>query len=314
MQPIRVARAGALLMLCSLLFAPSLPVGKVCALQTARIRPDPVQATVGEGQTTTVEVRIESVQNLYALDIRLSFDPAVVEVVDADPAEDGVQVQPGDLLSVDFTVKNMADNDQGTIWVALTQLNPSEPVSGSGTAFVITFRGKQRGSTSPITITYQKIVTRTGDVIPASVENGEVHVVAETQVTATSTSLPAQADTPSPTLPPVQPTKETPTPLSTEVLTMPSPTDTPQAASLPTQTQAVATTVLTNAATPTVTATPVAAAQQPEPTQTAPSQGKTPASRTDGGVDWLLVVVGFVSVLLLAGIVWALRRTTTRRK
>lgn len=305
-----------LMVLCPLLFAASLSAGDVCAQETARIYPEPAQALVGEGQTTMVEVRIENVQNLYALDIRLSFDPAVVEVADADPAEDGIQVRPGDLLSVDFTVKNVADNDQGTVWVALTQLNPSEPVSGSGTAFVITFKGKRQGSTSPITITYQKIVTRTGDVIPASMENGEIRVVAATQGSVTPTQLPPQLTPSSPTVPPVQPTTEKATPLPTEVPAMAPPTDTPKATSVPTQTEAPATPVPPNTVTPTPTAStaPTKSAQQPQATQPTLAQNETPPSSGGEGVDWLLVVAGLVGVLIVAGVVWGLRRAIAQRR
>ena len=68
---------------------------------------------------------------LIRLDLALTFDPNVVEVVDADPNQAGVQAALGTFLDSGFVVLNAADNVTGTLRFAMTQLNPSQPKSGT---------------------------------------------------------------------------------------------------------------------------------------------------------------------------------------
>jgi hypothetical protein len=301
---------------------------------------------VGEGGTTAVEVRVENVQDLYGLDVRLSFDPAVVEVADADPVADGIQAQPGDLLSVDFVLRNEADNEEGTIWFALTQTNPSPEVSGSGVAFIITFVGKDAGSSSPASITYAKIVERNGEKIPASTEDGEVQVVEPDEAppeptqapppaqptlvtptqhaapTPTTTALPtemsaesATTDTPTPTATTGttrSAVTNTPAPTPTTPPTAAGPTSTPTPGPTSEPTQASHTPVPTNTGTATPAAS-VAEAETPQthPTQASPSPTNEPGTPTTNGPSTLLalaIVAGIAGLILLSvGIVWAIR-------
>ena len=82
--------------------------------------------------------------------MRPVFDTAIAQAEDADSnLGNGVQLQPlGDLLSPDFVVKNEIDNDAGTVWYAVTQLNPSPAVSGSGPIARLFLRGIAPGSFS----------------------------------------------------------------------------------------------------------------------------------------------------------------------
>jgi hypothetical protein len=192
------------------------------------VRLSPREPQVGEDSTASLEVQLENVENLYGFDIRLSFDPNVVEVVDADPDVDVIQVQHGNLLNLDFVVRNGADNAEGTVWYAITQMNPSEPVSGSGVAFTVTFRGKEAGATSPLRITHGQLVTRSGEEIPTTTEDGEIVVVGPEEAPPEPTEAPTR-----------QPSFLTPTPGpatagdtteesgSTEVEPTSNPTETP---------------------------------------------------------------------------------------
>lgn len=172
-----------LLLLCA---APAAAVGPG-AEPEARVRVEPAHVEVGEGLTAAVQVRVEGVHDLYALDIRLAFDPAVVQVEDADPATAGVQVRPGDLLKLDLVARNTADNGAGTVWFAMAQANPSPPVSGSGVAFAVAFRGQAGGGHSPLAVSYARLATRDGRAIPVAVQGGELAVVAVEQAPATPT-------------------------------------------------------------------------------------------------------------------------------
>lgn len=183
------ARAAGLLLPLLLLCAARVAAGAPGEPE-AQVRIEPAQAQVGEGLTAALQVRVEGVHDLYALDIRLTFDPAVVQVVDADPATAGVQVWPGDLLALDLVARNTADNEAGTIWFAMSQANPSPPVSGSGVAFGVTFRGRPGGGNSPLAVSYARLATRDGRAIPVAVQGGVLNVVAAAQAPATPTPAP----------------------------------------------------------------------------------------------------------------------------
>lgn len=249
----------------------------VSAQSDALVRLQPVELLVGEGKTAAVEVWVEDVEDLYGLDIRLDFDPAVVEVVDADEGTDGLQIQPGELLNLDFVLRNTADNESGTAWFALTQVNPSEAASGEGIAFSVTFRGKEAGASSSISITYAKLVEPTGAEIPAATEDGEVRVVAPEEAPEEPTKAPTR-----------QPTLSTPTPTeapdatATEAPSETEPTATPTAEPTsegPTSEPTAEPTTANGTSTPTGSATPEetrsSSTQEDEDT---PSPGSSPAA------------------------------------
>ena len=313
-----------ILCLCTSLRAAALPMESAAAQQTTLVHLAPAQALVGEGQTAAVEVRVEDVQDLYGLDIRLSFDPAAIQVVDADPATDGIQVQPGSLLSPDFVVRNTADNQDGTVWFALTQLNPTQEVSGSGAAFIVTFAGKSAGSSSPISFTYVKMAQRSGEEIPASTEDGQISVVEPgeappqptqapppqpTVVTPTPTAAGATTATPTPTAastesPTTVAPTDTPTPAPTTVTTRPSPTiptpsDTPAPGPTPMPTQSPSIPTPTMIIVATSTAASVAGAEviQPQSAQPSPSPTSQPASSALGKPSALLALAGVAGLL-----------------
>lgn len=139
------------------------------------IRPDPLSLEIGAGKSSTVDILVEDVTDLYGFEFEITFDPAVLEVVDADPGKEGVQIGAGDFLSPDWTLENTVDNDNGTIAYALCQLNPSPPQSGDGVLATIIWRGKVMG-TSPITFTHVLLAGRDGIPIPADTQDGQITV------------------------------------------------------------------------------------------------------------------------------------------
>jgi len=203
------------------------------------------------GETVDIQVQISNVSGLYAVEIFLSFDPTIVEVVDLDPDRDGVQVEKGQYPYPDYLQENEAVNAFGTIWYVVTQLSPREPANGSGTMLTVRFRGKSPGTTAVEVL--QPLLSDSGGLqIAVDITQGEV-VVLEPGVT------PAQpTQTPSPVL----------TPTNTPSLTGATPTATPaQTLAAPTQTSAPVTS--------SPTATPAA------PTAT-PTSGPYPYSYPTG--------------------------------
>jgi hypothetical protein len=236
------AAAGALLLsLAAFLFPATAAVPSPAGPSAnARARLDPVDAWVELGKTTVVNMYIQDIVNMYGADIRLTFDPSLVEVVDADVYSPGTQIQPlYGFLRPDFVIKRGACNavepenpdcaEAGFIWYAVTQLNPAPPVTGSGAIAAITFRGLRTGS-APIIMTYAKAADRNGLTIPLALTDGAITVTAGPPPTATPTLSPTSTPTASATLTPTataSPTEtQTPTPTSTPTIT-PTPTETP---------------------------------------------------------------------------------------
>jgi hypothetical protein len=212
-------RVAAITCLCSavgLLLLVALPASAQETL--AVVRPDPLVLEIGEGQAGALDIVLENAQDVYAIDVRASFDPDVLEVVDADPNRDGVQMVPGAFLKPDFLVRNVADNQAGTLWYALTQVNPSLPATGTGVLFSVRLRGKTAGR-SQLKIGFVEMANRRGGLLAVQPQDGTI------RVTAAGVGSTAGAVAPAATARPTSaPATLSPTP-STEPA--PSPTFTP---------------------------------------------------------------------------------------
>jgi hypothetical protein len=147
------------------------PVSALPAAVTVTLSPS--SASIVNCETIPVQVWVNGVTGLYGVDVRLSFDPSVLEVVDADPSKSGVQVQNGSFLSPDFVVSRDADNIAGTVQYIVTQLNPTPAVDGTGVLFTILFRAKA-ASNSALTFTRVDLANRSGGFITAAGVNGTV--------------------------------------------------------------------------------------------------------------------------------------------
>ncbi len=174
--------------------------------QATTIGLDPDPSEIAGCEEIEVEIRIDDVADLYGADVRLSFDPAIVEVIDQDGGEPGIQLEHGDLLAPPLSVaRNEADNVAGTIWYAASQLNPTAPVTGDGTLAIIHLRAVGSGS-SDLVFDYSRMGNRDGEEIPGDTVDGLVEasapgspVLSIDKLTATTarlswTSVPGAAD------------------------------------------------------------------------------------------------------------------------
>lgn len=224
-------------------------------LQTAVLSVDPSSANVNVGATTTVDIRIKDVTDLYYVDVYVFYDPDLLEVVDADAGTSGVQIDIGPFFGAGVVVEhNDVDQDKGEI--SFTQEAASDAVSGEGVLAEITFRGLASG-TSDITIDelYLYLEDDDGDEITdVSVEDGSITVTGGVASSPTSSNTPTPGDTPTPSNTPTP--GDTPTPSNTPTPGDTStPTSTPAETSTPTSTQA-ATSRPGDTLTPTRTRTP----------------------------------------------------------
>lgn len=153
------------------------------APQATIVRCDPATIAGPLGSTIDIDIYVENVVELYGADVRLGFDPAVLEVVDAEPDPDAevdpIQITPLDtFLSPDFVVRKGLGyvEDPDVIWYAVTQVNPSEAVSGSGPLARITFRALEAGSFT-LPITYHKLARRDSLEIPSTAQGCSITFV-----------------------------------------------------------------------------------------------------------------------------------------
>lgn len=209
-------RIGLALLLTTLF---STPIGHGLA-QGPTVVIDLPSREVAVGATTTVDIRIENVSDLFGAEVHLTFDPALLEGVDADAGKAGVQIQPGGFPSPDFTAQNAVDQAAGKIDFAVSQMAPHGAVGGSGVLATITFKGKAVG-TSPINFVNVILAAPGGVQINAGTQGGSLTVIGDVTPTPTptATSPPDGNSTPTPT----------PTPTAT-------PTSTPEGNSTPTAT------------------------------------------------------------------------------
>lgn len=151
----------------------------------AVFRTDPPTLQIGQGQVETVKIILENAQGIYGIDYQAAFDPNVVEVVDADPERDGVQMTPGDFIKPDFIVINLVDNEAGTLQYVAAQVNPTPPATGTGVVLLIQFRGKILGGQSDLRITSAQIADQRGNKLPNEDQSGDLVVVPPKPLTPT---------------------------------------------------------------------------------------------------------------------------------
>lgn len=133
--------------------------------------------TAAPGAVVEVPVQVEDAAALYAIDIEIHFDPAVVTAEDADPANPGIQLGIAGFLEPGLVLYNEVDNQQGIAHFVMTQVNPSEPKNGSGILLVMYLKALKTGQ-SEITVSKLQISDRSGNEIPSSGVNSTLKVEA----------------------------------------------------------------------------------------------------------------------------------------
>ena len=118
-----------------------------------------------------VEIHLDNVVDLYGLHVHVEFDPDKIQVRDADPDQEGIQIAPGHLPSPDFVALNMVDNEYGMIDYAVVQTNPRQPASGSGVVAVIHTQ-QDSAEVSPFTVLHIQLAGPDGNELPVQVARG----------------------------------------------------------------------------------------------------------------------------------------------
>ncbi len=101
------------------------------------------------GHTAEVQVRATSFVGLYGCEVEVQYDPTALEIQDADPNTEGIQVRVGDVFSAGrvFVALNAVDPQEGVVRFAATLLEPEPPIHGSATLFYVRFKALRPGPT-----------------------------------------------------------------------------------------------------------------------------------------------------------------------
>jgi LysM repeat protein len=174
-----------------------IPVGAVQANGTTTLV-SPATTEIVVGNKTTVDIRVENVSDLFGVEVHLTFDPALLEVEDADAGKAGVQIEPGSFINPYFTAQNVVDQGAGKIDYSVSQGPSDTAVSGSGVVATITFEGESAG-TSALNITSVVLAAPGGVPISSAKQGGSVTVTPNVTATPTPTSTPSVTSTPGPT-------------------------------------------------------------------------------------------------------------------
>lgn len=101
------------------------------------LQPSVIDLIVGE--PAVVSIQLDSAIRLNRLHLEMIFDPACVQVIDDNPAAEGVQITPGNIPQAGSVVQNLVSAGG---WITYeVALGAGEAVDGSGIAASITFQG-----------------------------------------------------------------------------------------------------------------------------------------------------------------------------
>jgi hypothetical protein len=116
------------------------PVSTVFAQGSiATVNAQPSMTSPGVGQTLTVNVTISNVQNLYGVDVTLSWNTSVLKVLSATSLL-GVESHPTGVLHESIlVVEDSASQQAGEYTLVATSQGSAGAFSGSGTIATVTF-------------------------------------------------------------------------------------------------------------------------------------------------------------------------------
>jgi general secretion pathway protein D len=110
------------------------------AAQNAAVRFEPGTVTIRPGETTTIGVTVQNMQDLYSIPMLLQYNPAIISVED---------VRQGGFLSggtQQVAIVERVDKERGQAIISATRMPNTPGVSGSGTIVGIVVKGLAPGS------------------------------------------------------------------------------------------------------------------------------------------------------------------------
>lgn len=150
---------------------------------TATFSTDPELVEVAVGETFSVDA-ILSVENgrSVSVDMRMLYDPTVLEVVDIMEDEDGMQVGTGSLFGGNY-VMNTVDEDEGLIRVSAANMDPDKYFSGSDIFATVTFQAIAPSEKAAVYFDYQPFEEQNTSDTDVMLEKESIDVLNEVRGT-----------------------------------------------------------------------------------------------------------------------------------
>jgi hypothetical protein len=241
--------------------------------QGALVAVEPAEMAVDPGTTFTATVTVDDAVDLVGYEFEMSYDPAVVAVVD---------VEPGGFLEEAVPLGPSIDNEAGSLSFGVVTIGEGPGAEGGGDLAVLTLEALEDGTTV-LNLRNVRLLDSESDTMAVSVEDGRLRVGSGAWPTDVPTSTPFPTPTSGPTAVRTrEPTEEaTPVPTATESATR-TPEATPGLTATATGTPAEGETpapTATSSRTPTETAEPTFTATSTEaPTEASPTPSPSPSS------------------------------------
>lgn len=108
----------------------------------------PPAATVRVGDTIDLDLHLADVRDLYAGQVEVAYDPAVLEIVDQNLLQPGIQAVPGDFVAPFTILRNVVDTANNKLLFSFTLSGARPGVNGSGTVMRLTVRGVGAGTST----------------------------------------------------------------------------------------------------------------------------------------------------------------------
>jgi general secretion pathway protein D len=137
------------------------------ASQNATLQFEPGTAALKPGETTTIGVTVQNVQDLYSIPMLLQFNPAVISIED---------VRQGGFLSggtQEVAIVERVDKERGQAIISATRMPNTPGVSGSGTLVGIVVKGLAPGNSQ---LTIVQVNAKDSQQRPIQVVTGEATV------------------------------------------------------------------------------------------------------------------------------------------
>jgi general secretion pathway protein D len=116
------------------------PAAQPAVPQSSGLRFDPATVSIKPGETTTIGLVVQNVQDLYSIPMLLQFNPAVISVED---------VRQGGFLSggtQEIAIVERVDKERGQAIISATRMPNTPGISGSGTLVGVVIKGIAPGN------------------------------------------------------------------------------------------------------------------------------------------------------------------------
>lgn len=145
------------------------------AQSSAQLQFEPATLQLAPQATSTMKLMVTGISNLYAFDIFINYDPAVVTLLDADPDTAGVQVALGSALTGKqfFMAENKVSD--GVIRLSGTLIAPETPLTGDSDLFTLNWQGQTQGQTA-LTFSHAVLINNSNHRLEAITSTGQIHL------------------------------------------------------------------------------------------------------------------------------------------